>query len=646
MLELLTCVQEIGTPDGCCTEAPYSTLQPDCVELCLIRAMSTYRGKLLDRYYAAEMFGEKDNISAMLVQMQDLDLLRRMVVIAFKDWMAQTLAANMAQSGKLSQADIWEQYDMGCWVEHFRCRYGQDIRPWLLEAGFYDPIAVPVTSTDLPTPYPLPCGETIPHPPPTLISWPPDCNLDEPDFWVSFAGDASLMEYLQTIATPDIAIIFLVTSDVQNLNLVTAPVDQITVWGGTSWNTSGLLPPGTTFQAVGGGYYVVDGAQHVVPWFPSVVAYDDGNPCTLSIASSHPTLSITGTRGARVEVSSDGVNWVTIYNGPEVSLSSAMIVDTDCGTYQFTRVTYYEGNCIWPPVLGPVIGSDTLTNTQYFELRADTVSSPMALSMYPEITPVNFLDGENWTFSFWYKGESLALESEGDAKSAIVFSMLNTPGVDPNEAYFRISIDNNWYTGASLNISAGKSGSFGQLLGFLGPLGEDPGFTFDPLEWNHFTLVRTGPLVLGTGVVQSLGTVFKVYVNGQLMPLATVWSVGSGSIINDWTGYPTNQPQQGLVVGTSTIYANGDDTNYGIHVASLDEVYLCKSSRTDTEVANILFRNKMQEADATWQRVLWWRADGDTLGTNGVNSNVGTTPNATIQGNIVIGSGAPPPIMS
>ena len=638
MLELLTCVSEVGTLNGCCTEPPYEIVQPDCVELCLVRAMEPTRKALLEKFYSSAAFGEGGCMD-YLVQMQDLSVLKRLVVVAFEERMRDFF--NDADSG---QELYWSLYGMSCWVDYFRCQYGINIKPWLLTAGFYDPAySVPETEEPLPLPILVPCGVVEPPEPPELLPWPPDCNLEEPTYTVDHIIDAA---GLAGIVTGGSVITALIISDVGGLGLPEAPPHQITTWDGLSWTPGGPLTPGDTIGGPASEYYFTLADATVANYFPALIGQTNDNvsPCTLTLVSTYPAFSILGTRGVLVEASVDGVSWdVVLSNVTEQQLAVPLIVQTDCSGYLFTRITYFNEFCIYGPYIGPVTAAPGAESIASFELRSEDGVSDMCLSTAPTVHPINYLDDEHWTLSFWFKGDSLAIDDVNVLASLQAFTFLSPSAPIAGQAFGNLRFDNLWLAGLSLNMSFGQANGVGQLFGFLDDSGSTLYMPFDPTEWHHYCIVRNGPLVLTPGQAVNQMDVFKLFVDGNLIPDARVWSTNF-TPVSDWPSFPTGQAAQGLVVGASSIYGLGTALNGEICLGNMDEIYVCKTSRTDNEVLNKIYTNQMEIEDASWDRVLWWRAEGDVAGASGVNSNSTLTPNATMQGNVFVDTGEFAPI--
>ena len=641
MLELLTCVKEAGTPQGCCTEKPYSTLNPDCVELCLIRSLfptiETYRNAFL----SAVEFGIQNNAVNSLLFMQDVDLLKQMIILAFKE----RIILAYSSGAVVSQDQTWASFQMSCWVDYFRCKWNVNIRPWLLEAGFYDPAAgVPQTTSPFYKPFLVTCGEIEVLPAPSPLPWPPDCSLDEPDYWVDFAIDASV---LATLSPGVDATVVLITSDIQQLGLDHAVVGQMTVWNGVEWVPSGPLPDGITIQVSNGtGYFQAQGGV-ALPVFPSIIALNDpdSTPCTITLISSDPAVNLVGTRGVLVEASIDGSTWDSLLVGVESQLATPYILATNCSEYTLIRVTYFDDQgCVYPPIAGIIQQSGPPENLTSFELRAESMGVPMAITSYPATHPIHFVDDEQWTLSFWYRSPGLAVDDMTPSLQARIFTMMSslTPGAG---VIMSVDIGNIHNVGAYVAMSIGRGAALSSYVGFFLPDTTQQILAIDPTQWHHYCIVRNGPLPAHDGATPTHhGSTWKLYVDGGLIADASLinFPVGPGFL-----PYPTNEPAQGLVLGSSTPYSSGGSTVAGdLHLATIDEIYLCKTARTDLEVNDILMKNLMQGSDTLWDRILWWRADGDNIGVDNVNSNQGTTPNATMYGNVLLNQIDLPPIPS
>jgi len=637
MLELFTCVDEVGTQQGCCTEQPYEALNPDCVELCLTRAIQSQSIAARESFLGSLQFGIQAQVEKWLAFTQDLDLLKKVIMLAFNE----RVAATYANEATASQDAFWSSWQMDCWVTYFRCRWSINIRPWLLDAGFYDPsTGVPQTNVPFFPPYLAPCGEEESFEDPIVLPWPPDCTLPEPDYWVEYALDASELGAVVPVS----GMVVLIRSDHQGLNLAEAPVGQLTTWDGVQWVPSGALDEGTVIQApIEYGYFtVVSGIAE--PAFPGVFADNDpdSTPCTITLTSLSPSVSLIGNRTVLIEASIDGINWDNLGSVLETQLATPYIIETSCSEYIYIRSTYTTPDgCVYPPISG-VFGPPSPESVASFTLRADNASSLMALTSYPAIHPIHFFNDNEWTLSFWYKADDAT-------KGNRVFTLMSsvTPGLG---VIMTISIDPiapPLPVGGYLNIAIGRGVSIPSYSGFFHTDLSQPVLPLIFDQWNHFAIVRNGPIPLNDGVTPlHHGSVWKLYVNGILIEDF----FGNASLINVPIAtdlqYPVTDPPQGLVVGASAPYSTGNFVNGEQHLANIDEIYLCKSARTASEVANILMYNTMAANDGTWNRILWWRADGDASGADNVSSNVNTTPNATLQGNILIDTGNVPPIPS
>lgn len=329
--------------------------QPDCVELCVIRSMAGERDRRLLLWEDAEMMGSASFLDRMLAA-QDLNILKEIILLAFKERMRDTYASGVL----VEQSVQWIKYQMDCWVKYFTCTHNLNIRPYLLEAGFYDPAAPPATlSGPLPLPYYTLCSVgVIPDPGvPPITPWPPDCTIPGPDYWIDQVIDAS---ELAGIVTGAEAILVLVISDQDNLNLAEAPINEMTVWDGFQWNPTGPLAPGLTFQVLNSDeFLVVLGDGTIAPWFPGVIleVNNQVDPCVVTLISTHPALSAIGSRQIVVEVSQDnGATWQVFYSGSEQGLATSITVANDqCVEYDLARVRYSGSGCVWGPFSTTII---------------------------------------------------------------------------------------------------------------------------------------------------------------------------------------------------------------------------------------------------------------------------------------------------
>lgn len=326
MPNLLTCLSEPGLTPSCC-EQPYRPVMSDCVLDCLVREQQTVTRTLRATYGGMLQFGTK-GFECYQEQLQDMQLLTTFLYDLFVDRVAQVAGGN----DDWVVADVWEEYDLGCMADYYRCRYKLDIRPWFLHAGLYDPAHPPTAAViaQLPIPYEVPCGTTVPVPPDPDPPLEQDCII--PTFMVVEGAVDSAYE---TSADP-LATYLIVSNLLSGSGGWNDHVGEIAAPGNF------ILPPDPSNIGIQGSdqiYVVASGSAKQM--FPVITGSFIGQTITLIV----PTFPVT--LGNVLIQISDGNTWETVFSGAQTDIP--FTYDAQMTGAQQIRVTYTYNGCVYGP---------------------------------------------------------------------------------------------------------------------------------------------------------------------------------------------------------------------------------------------------------------------------------------------------------
>jgi len=315
------------------------------------------------------------------------------------------------------------------------------------------------------------------------------------------------------------------------------------------------------------------------------------------LQSRFPQQATGSSRTAIVEMSTDNTTWVEIYNGLESALAIPTNVTVSETGYFFVRVTYIDGPCTY----------------QYYDGNVTLVPNPPGSS-------------RSW---FFPSGFSVATGGDfvdciNNQQSTVSFRFKIQEDTD---SVWMESINGGW----ALSIGAGGGFPFagvGPTVFCYLQIDVYGGFTYvgdtaiTTNSWHVVEFVRDASVVDGWAP----GTDFNMYLDGVLQTMSPVGAIVPPSYI---AGSIPTQPLQPLLWSDNT---SG---------AWIDEVYGCRTARSQSDITTVIEPNLMQGSDATWDRAFYWRiedTDNDLLVANqpsgvpfiGTNTTLSTDVDPTI----------------
>ena len=326
MPNLLTCLSEPGIAPSCC-ETPYQPVMSDCVLDCLVREQQRVTRSLRVTYGGMLEFGTR-GYEVYENQVQDMQLLTTFLYDLFLERVASVAAGN----ADWVVSEVWEQRDMSCVADYFRCRYKLDIRPWLLHIGLYDPAHPPTAAViaQLPIPYEVPCGTNLPVPPD------PDPPLEEDCIIPTFMVVSGAVDSAYEASADPLSTYLIVTNLLSGIGGWNDHVATVAAPGNF------ITPPDPSNIAIQGSdqIWVVSGGS-AQALFPIINGTVIGQSLTLSIT---PVVSAGMTLLLEV---SDGTTFETVYNGDPSALATNY--DLVMSGAILVRARYTYQGCVYGP---------------------------------------------------------------------------------------------------------------------------------------------------------------------------------------------------------------------------------------------------------------------------------------------------------
>lgn len=315
------------------------------------------------------------------------------------------------------------------------------------------------------------------------------------------------------------------------------------------------------------------------------------------LQSRFPQQATGSPRSVVVEMSTDNTNWDIVYSGPENPLAIPTDVTVAETGYFFVRTTYVVGSCTYQYYDGNV----TLLPNPPGSSRSWFM--PAGFSVATGADYVDCINNQQSTVSFRFKiqedTDSVWLESVNGGWSLSIGAGGGYP-----------------YAGAGTTVFCYLQADIYGTFTYVG----DTEISIN--EWHVVEFVRDATVIDGWVP----GTDFEMYLDGVLQTMSPVGIVSPPSYI---AGDAPTQPLLPLLWSDN------------LSGAWIDEVYGCRTARSQSDITNIIEPNLMQGSDATWDRAFYWRiedTDNDLLVANqptgtpfiGVTTTLSTDVDPTI----------------
>lgn len=411
------------------------------------------------------------------------------------------------------------------------------------------------------------CGCT-----PAATPTPVDCTIT-PDYTVDLTIDAAQVAVTEADNQVD-GFSYYITTIVGGSGSTPGQIStySTTLGGWVSTNP----PAGSIILDSNTGVYWVDYVFPVLPaqLFPPINSTSDGAG-EYVIQSAYPWQSAGNSSNVVVEMFDGGLGWTEVYSGSASSLATPVTLNLAEPGYFEVRATYTVGSCTYQYFTG------VITNIPNPPGSSRSWFMPAGFSVAATPDFVDCVNNQESTISFRFKiqedTDSVWLEFGNGGWNLSIGAGGGFPyaGAGPTVfCYLQVDVYGTFTYVGDVEISVN--------------------------EWHVVEFVRDATVIDGWVP----GTDFEMYLDGVLQTMSPVGGVVPPSYI---AGYAPTQPLLPLLWSDN------------LSGAWIDEVYGCRTARSQSDITNIIEPNLMQGSDATWDRAFYWRiedTDNDLLVAN------------------------------